>query len=473
MCYGADMARARRGIITIAFLFIFTPVALAYEAGFGAPCPLILGDRSPEEIMRDLPSLYEEVLRAGVSRVPRLFEAKTFAAIRAASEDDSSAYFRIPSSSGQGLPALAMRVQEGLDVLARFAAELRVGSLSAERMNRVLVSLEKERRRGDLKRERAASQEQILKPTHIIHVNPEKNFGLHALAFGSDPKQLYVGAWGEVEVWQIDPSNAPTQLEKLKVHADSENFPIGRLAVSPDGSHFLAGFWSPEERRWNLYLVRSADHKVSQILSKESYDLRAVSFSWDGSEFMYVPSWPRPKVMTTRELAVVERAVQNGPFRMLGAVFSPSSRKVLAVSDSGKTQVFDMTQVHERVIDFIPEHKDATSLAIAPDESFAVIGTRFHGLFTYDLEGKRNLHLPSRDAVRSVAVSPDSHLIALGYFGGSVLVMNRFGEVLEYLPAENGSSPTVISFSPDGQWLVIGYLGNEIHLYRVPSGWRR
>lgn len=182
-------------------------------------------------------------------------------------------------------------------------------------------------------------------------------------------------------------------------------------------------------------------------------------------------------------MGTVEKLVIDTPGTepVQAVVFSPDGGTVVAGSDHGTVQIWDLAG---NLVAESPQGPKAWAVDTSGDGAWIVSGhsdnvARVHALQpdgTLGLEAQTNA---GRSAVRSVAVSPvDEELIAIGNSHGQLLLWSwRTGQLTSSARGRSGDEVKAVAFSPDGRTLAGAGSASGVKLWdrearELEAAWR-
>ncbi|KAG2150693.1 WD40-repeat-containing domain protein, partial [Suillus bovinus] len=228
--------------------------------------------------------------------------------------------------------------------------------------------------------------------------------GTRLLVTGSADKSL--------RVWDLD--TGKQEGEPLLGH-DAE---VWSVAASPDGRWIVSGGWNgsilvwevatnkKELKRVPLFPLRGHGGTVSSIVFATDSQTFA-SASWDDTVCVWKRETGKIVIATGKELLKIEQRAFNIAFTPDGLRLVSGNSNDIRISDATTGDIIKQFDAHT---------ENFFSLAIAPNGTkFATTSfdntTRFFDLTTFEPIGELLEH---PDAVRGVAFSEDSQLIATG-----------------------------------------------------------
>lgn len=201
--------------------------------------------------------------------------------------------------------------------------------------------------------------------------------------------------------------------------------PVGKVAISPDGTLIATGAFDGTSRIWSL----SSGKQISEI--KLSSGISVLIFSPDG-RFLVVGRFPPrdfsivqspPAIVWDLTKGEEVREFQYDSLQATGAAFSPDGR-MLALSGTGP-QVVNLLDTESWEVNKLAENEfKATDLVFSNDNStlFWLTGFLEDGfVFQFDVTARKRLKtLTIRPGPTSIAISPVRHEFAVGTVKGRI-----------------------------------------------------
>jgi WD40 repeat protein len=297
-----------------------------------------------------------------------------------------------------------------------------------------------------------------------------------ALAFSPDDKTLAAGSslWmtegagnysdGQVKLWDVTRAR---EITTLKGHAGL----VSGLAFSPDGKTLTASDFRNEDQarsRVRVWDVAGAEKQGRQTI--------------DGKSPPAVPSPDGKTVAGAIDLFAAATGEKTstldlGAQRFYGrATFSPDGKKLAALTQEGKVQVWDVaTGNNSLTLDGMRGLAPPQVLAFGPDsrtlavgEWVAADGDRTHRVALWDtFNGRRVGEIPVDNlALTAVAFSPDGKVLAVISGRGLELWGVANGARLAILTGDATLNYTV-AFSHDGALLAAGCHDGTVKVWRL------
>ena len=263
------------------------------------------------------------------------------------------------------------------------------------------------------------------------------------VAFNPVIDQLALTAGGTtIQIWDIATQKL---VRKKETHAGG----IQTHTISPNRETFATSHGDYSVRLWDIKsgveLVRFIGHTTVP---------RVLAFSPDGA---ILASGHRETVHIWDVVHGTERARFDltGP---LNFVFSPDSRKLIGANDLHTVKIWDIAE--KKVLATLQgEDADwrgvAAALAISPDGKHLASTEASNAIHLWNLETLRRRSLLRGHLLQivSLAFSPDAEILASGDLKGNVIVWDI--KTKKQITAFKGSRPWSMTFSPDGQYLLL------------------
>jgi WD40 repeat protein/predicted Ser/Thr protein kinase len=316
-----------------------------------------------------------------------------------------------------------------------------------------------------------------------------------SLAFSADGRTLASGdKSGSILLWAGSGPAGGEQLPNVRLAPAGEQtlwpWAVGQPVISPDSRLLAAarvdggvGVWTVDGLREVATLTReriplafSPDARVLLTLSDEP-----VCRLWEPEtgacvgEFPFTPGWDFEHATRLSPTAdVLAIGLRSGTTvlwdpvaaRQLGTApgtawspamaFSPDGSRLLTGTSEGTCQLFDVPG--RRVITALPRHRGRVlGAAFAPDGRLVATGGADNLIRLWDVSAGSEIALLAghRDAVTCLAFSADGETLASGGNDRMVRLWHcRTGRELGAFGF--GREVTFVSFSPRGDWLLIG-----------------
>jgi len=239
--------------------------------------------------------------------------------------------------------------------------------------------------------------------------------------------------------------------------------------------HFMTGAMSPDGTRW----FTASDQAFCAVAEVDSGSTRLIRTSLTGP--LLATGWSRDgsrKIVCDGRGALTE--VRDDGSTTVLAETNRALRSIIPGDDGDRLLLLGWRSIGVfRFSTGAIEWTDAglgNSLGglawLGRGAAYAVLGDRTVAAFEVPDTGPpvplRGFEFHGRDG-RSIAISPDGRLIAVGNnFAGVIVADAQTGEVVQRLPQRH--SIWSVLFSRDGQWLYAGDRAGRLHAYRT-SDW--
>ncbi|MCB0165199.1 MAG: TIR domain-containing protein [Anaerolineae bacterium] len=278
------------------------------------------------------------------------------------------------------------------------------------------------------------------------------------LVFSPDSQTLASASLDQtIRLWPIGPEAG--QIEVLQGHTAE----VQAIAYSPDGEFLASGSDDQSVRLWHTGAPSAApltlvDNMLVGNLAFSPVDPNLLAVLVDNT----VQLW---RVNPASQVGLLEG--QAGELRSLA--FSRDGQRLAAGDGDGAVWLWDVTEPAEASPQSLLSHESVVlSLAFSPDG---------HWLASGDLEGQINLWdltagvpepqpLPSThlEGISGLAFNPNGQSLASASFDGLVNLWSLDTLEPQPLPLENTLDVETLTFSPDGQYLLIGGGDNNVGL---------
>ena len=320
---------------------------------------------------------------------------------------------------------------------------------------------------------------------------------VRAVAFTAEDKQLIVGGYHEILVWDLE---AEKLLARLRTRAER----INALLLLPDGQTLAAAGGRPGQegdvRLYNLdELLRhagtepkildgvepSAGFFVRELVRTDD-EILCLALSKDGKQLAAAGCDRTIRVWNVADKFKLSQTIDNHADWVFGVAFSPDGKRLFTCSRDKTAKVWDLT-AKESVLTFPQHQKPVFALAVRADGKVAVTGGEDRQLRYWNTtgEGKQiravgghgntiwkllwhpkqpwvvsassdatvriwdadngkliRLLKGHRDWIYSLALSHDRELVASGSWDGEVRVWRlKTGELVKALQVSPGYKP--------------------------------
>ena len=264
-----------------------------------------------------------------------------------------------------------------------------------------------------------------------------------SVAFNPVSDQLALTAGGTtIQIWDI-------ATQKLVREKETHAGGIRTHTISPNGETFATSHGDYSVRLWDVERgverVRLIGHTTVPFV---------VAFSPDGA---ILASGHRETV----HIWDVVHGTECARFQLTGPlnfVFSPDSRKIIVANDFHTVKIWDIAE-KKLLATLQGEDADwrgiAAELAISPDGKYLASTEASNAIHLWNLETlrRRSLLRGHLFTIVSLAFSPEGQLLASGDLKGNVIVWDIVKK--KEIATLKGSRPWSLTFSPDGQYLLL------------------
>ena len=264
-----------------------------------------------------------------------------------------------------------------------------------------------------------------------------------SVAFNPVSDQLALTAGGTtIQIWDI-------ATQKLVRKKETHTGGIFSLTISPKGETFATSHGDYSVRLWDI------ERGVERIrLIGHSTIAYVLAFSPDGA-MLASEGYRKVHIWDVAHGTERVRFDLTGP---LNFVFSPDSQKLIVANDFHTVQVWDIAE-KKLLATLQGEDGDgrgiAAELAISPDGKLLASTEASTAIHLWNLETlrRRSLLRGHLFTIVSLAFSPDGQILASGDWKGNVIVWDIVKK--KQIATLKGSRPWSLTFSPDGQYLLV------------------
>ena len=266
---------------------------------------------------------------------------------------------------------------------------------------------------------------------------------VYSVAFNPVTDQFSLVTSGTtIQIWDI-------ATQKLVRKKETHTGGIVSLTISPNGETFATSHGDYSVRLWDI------ERSVARVrLIGHNTLVYVLAFSPDGAMLASAKS-------RTVHIWDVAHGTERARFDLTGPlnfVFSPDSQKLIVANDFHTVQVWDIAE-KKLLATLQGEDGDArgiaAELAISPDGKHLASTEASTAIHLWNLETLRRRSLLRGHLFRigSLAFSPDAEILASGDLKGNVIVWDI--KTKKQITAFQGGRPWSMTFSPDGQYLLL------------------
>ena len=264
-----------------------------------------------------------------------------------------------------------------------------------------------------------------------------------SVAFNPVTDQLALTAGGTtIQIWDM-------ATQKLVREKETHTGNILLHSISPDGETFAGSHADYSIRLWD---IKSGGERVR--LTGHTTIPRVLAFSPNGA---ILASGHKETI----HIWDVAHGTERARFELRSAlnfVFSPDSRKLIGANDFHTVKIWDIAE-KKLLATLQGEDGDgrgiAAKLAISPDGKYLAsteASTAIH-LWNFETLRRRSLLRGHLFQIVLLAFSPHGQILASGDSKGNVIVWDI--ETKKQIATLKGSRPWSLTFSPDGQYLLL------------------
>ena len=203
--------------------------------------------------------------------------------------------------------------------------------------------------------------------------------------------------------------------------------PIDALAVSPDGTKFIAGQWNRKAR-----IVDIATKQTLLELPQKGLYVHAVAFSSDGKTVATGSSVANGTYdagdnlcLWNAETGELVRKLPGHKDAVISIAFSKDGKKLLTSSFDATARLWSLDNPSDKPVEFVGHHWTVGSAAFSPDETQIVTASSDGTARIWNLSGSSLVTFRGhRGPVYSAAFSPDGKQVVSGGLDRRVLLWN-------------------------------------------------
>jgi WD40 repeat protein len=302
----------------------------------------------------------------------------------------------------------------------------------------------------------------------LITLLHEPLAGSLALTFSADGQFLAAGGNDKtIWLWEVV---GPKSFRRWAAHEDI----VTQVAVSPNGELMASGsvdgsvaLWHSEGQGEPIVLAPRVHEREIRF---RTHSCAGLMFNSDNTLLAARLRNGSIRVWNTSSHELVARLETEQSMRSGGAVFLPSGREIIRLSDRNIERWHIDAASQPEVVATVAAPLSA--MALSPDGGSVSVCTAVGVIQVFDLSSgqmkNRSVELPA-PAV-SMAIDPSGQRLAVGDRSGSVhLIDMRKVERIKFW-RESDDELTSVAFSPDGLWLGITGQDGLVRLRGMPDG---
>jgi WD domain, G-beta repeat len=292
---------------------------------------------------------------------------------------------------------------------------------------------------------------------------------VRCLSFTPDSAQLISGSFDKtIKLWQLDTGVA------IQTLTDDRRKGVFALAVSPDGKLLASGSWDERIELWNL-----ETGTLLQYLTHHQASVRSLAISPD-SKTLVSGSFDRTIVLwSLPDGKVIKTLTDSEPIAAIA--LSADGKFLVSTGDNGRIEIWSLAS-GEPIAQSGDNKHCIGSLVISPDAQTIAAGTVNGYIVLWQLQNITN-GLPQQIAltqtikahagqINACVFSPDGQYLITGSVDGKAKVWYR-GEDLQFrdkarsiLKGDPGRSVMSVAIAPQSQLIAIGGADGTIQLWK-------
>jgi len=265
----------------------------------------------------------------------------------------------------------------------------------------------------------------------------------------------------DLKGWEWDRLNyvSDQSIMTLRGH---ENF-VNCVAISPDGKRIVSGSSDNTAKVWD-----ADSGEEIMTLRGHQYDVLSASFSPDGKQIVSAGDYGEIKVWDASTGSEV-MALNRHDGWISSVVFSPDGKQIVSAGyDDNTIKVWDAETGNELMT--LRGHEGwVSSVAFSLDSRRIVSSGRDNTIKVWDATTGSEVMTLRGASYSVVSFSPDGKFIISGADKKIKILDSETGDELMTLRGHNGPIESV-SFSPDDTKIVSGAMDNTIRIWDVASG---
>jgi WD40 repeat protein len=292
---------------------------------------------------------------------------------------------------------------------------------------------------------------------------------VRCLSFTPDSTQLISGSFDKtIKLWQLDTGVA------IQTLTDDRRKGVFALAVSPDGKLLASGSWDERIELWNL-----ETGTLLQQLTHHQASVRSLAISPD-SKTLISGSFDRTIVLWSLPDGKVIKTLTD-PEPIAAIALSADGKFIVSTGDNGTVKIWSLA-AGEPIAQSSDNNNCIGSLVISPDAQTIAAGTVNGYIVLWQLQNITN-GLPQQIAltqtikahagqINACVFSPDGQYLITGSVDGKAKVWYR-GEDLQFrdkarsiLKGDPGRSVMSVAIAPQSQLIAIGGADGTIQLWK-------